>query len=472
MTDSYKVLTAIPEWALHLDGEGGNSLTGEADAYRYVPLVYRALNIRCSALVGIPFRLMKGEEEVEWDDTFTTPLRTLLKWTEASLLLTGSAYWLAIDKGNRRLGAQWLNPYTINKDVKQQKTEMGVVTSVTYSQQTGSMKLGPWTEDQVTHFKTFNPQDDILNGIAPAAVALQSARLMFYLKRFASRFFEGGAMPITVLGIEGNPNKEEVKRVETFFRRVASGVRNAFNVVGMNAAVKPTVITPALDTLAMPELRIQALEDVCHAFGIPQTMLTDAANYATAAEHRRSFYEETINPEADWMAETITSQFLKPTGYRLEAHPEEMDIFQDDEAQRAASVSALTMAGLDLVTALEILGYDLTEDQWNRVKLVQAVAPEKPAEDTPPDTEYQIDPIEEEKRKWQRKALKALDKGKSPDVTFETEVIPALECDRIHGALATAETAADIKAAFQASEADLAVELKRANDLLAEVLGE
>jgi HK97 family phage portal protein len=471
---SYKTLTAFPEWAARLTDGDSSSLGGSAAAYQAVPLVYRALNLRMAALSAVPFRLLDGDQEIKWDDKFYTPLKTLLRWTEASLMLTGSAYWLHLDKGNRRLGAQWLNPYTIQKVAKQSKDVTGVTTEVTYFQQTGTVKLGPWSEDQVTHFRTFNPRDDLVDGIAPAQVAMQSADLMYYMKRFATRFFEGGAMPITILGIEGNPQAQEIKAVEGFFRRMAVGVRNAFNVLGLRGSIKPTVITPELNTLAMPELRQQALEDVCHAFGIPQTMLTDAANYATAAEHRRSFYEETINPEADWIAETITSQFLEPTGLKLEAHPEEMDIFQEDEAQRAGSVAALTAAGIDLVTALEVLGYELSEEQWDRVK-AGANTPEPVSDDRsePQQQDDEPDEMEAEMRRWKRKALKAVSKGKSAAVPFETEVIPTLECERIAKALTNAETAEDVKRVFDMSVDTeyLAAELRRANDLLSEVLG-
>ena len=343
----------------------------ESEAYRYTPLIFRALNMRASALANMPFRLVRNGVELKWDDVFRTPLKTLLKLTEASILLSGSAYWLAIDQGTRRLGAQWLNPYTVKKTVEQSTTAMGVRTRVTYHQSTGGMNLGPWDPDQVTHFQLFNPRDDMIEGVAPVSVSMQASRMMYFMRNFTVRFFENGGMPVTVVSFDGDLNQEQVKQMETMYRRAAAGTGNAFNVVAIPGKITATPVMPELKTLAMADLRQQALDDICHAFGIPQTMMTDAANYATAVEYRQSFYEETVNPEADWIAEIINAQFLAPTGLRLEACPERMDIFQVSEAKRATSVGQLTGSGLDLLTSLEVLGFDLTAEQWERVRLAK-----------------------------------------------------------------------------------------------------
>ena len=50
--------------------------------------------------------------------------------------------------------------------------------------------------------------------------------------------------------------------------------------------------------------------------------------------------------------------------------------------------------------------------------------------------------------KWRRKAIKALKAGKSADVTFDSENIPAGLAGAIEGALVSAKTADDISAIF------------------------
>jgi hypothetical protein len=97
-------------------------------------------------------------------------------------------------------------------------------------------------------------------------------------------------------------------------------------------------------------------------------------------------------------------------------------------------------------------------------------AQEKPQEEE--DTED--DKQQEEKKRWERKSLNALKRGKSPAVAFESDHIPAGEHERILAGLAECKTAEDVRKMFAAvphSHIDdpivlLAMELKRANDLL------
>ena len=65
---------------------------------------------------------------------------------------------------------------------------------------------------------------------------------------------------------------------------------------GAGGKVTPQTLTPPPKDLEMKELNNQARHNVAMAFGIPQTMLEDAANYATAGEHRLSFWQDTVRP--------------------------------------------------------------------------------------------------------------------------------------------------------------------------------
>jgi hypothetical protein len=76
--------------------------------------------------------------------------------------------------------------------------------------------------------------------------------------------------------------------------------------------------------------------------------------------------------------------------------------------------------------------------------------------------------------RWQRKALKALEKKQTAAVEFDSEHIPLVISSQIAAALKTAYTAEQVKSVFRLARIDkphdstafLAAELKRANDLL------
>jgi hypothetical protein len=102
----------------------------------------------------------------------------------------------------------------------------------------------------------------------------------------------------------------------------------------------------------------------------------------------------------------------------------------------------------------------------------QQPAPEmrdEPAEQADPDNPEQASDM----AKWLRKSLKALARGQSPVVSFESATIPVERAAWIGEALKYATSEDGVRAAFAGSKtiqavtsAGLAAELKRANDLL------
>ena len=453
-----KTITGIPAWVDAL--QRTDKVSNEIDAYNRVPLIRRAVDIRCNAIAAVPFHLYRKGEQYEWDDIFQTPIKNLISQTERALLLSGAAFWLAIDNGRKRVGAQILNPLTVEVKPTQIRNQDGnYQLSLSFEQKITGMEPKTFTREQIVYFKEFNPTDDIRPGVSTTAVALADAKVMQYLTAFVGSFFEGGAMPVTILGIEGNPPQDEINKLRDFFKRIASGVKNAFNVVPMKGGTKVTPITPNMDTLALPDNRIQAIQNIAFAFGIPETMLTDAANYATATAQHRSFYEETINPRADYLADTITAQFLSAGGYSLKADPEEMSIFQEDESARAASLNQLVLSGVPLPLAMDILGYELSDEQTTMLNVDE------------PTSEPDNEPIAEDMAKFHRKAVKAFEKSGKAVVSFSSGVIPAEDIAIVSAKLAECKSKEDIDRAFveykPVGDMDrILVELKRANDLL------
>jgi hypothetical protein len=220
---------------------------------------------------------------------------------------------------------------------------------------------------------------------------------------------------------------------------------------------------------------------VALAFEIPQTMLEDAANFATAKEHRLSFYEETIKPRANMIADVINQQLLAKEGLKMAFDFEELSIFQEDEADRAASLKQLTDAGVPLKLAMDILGYELDEEQLAMLN-EEAQRKEQAAEEArqrlanaqqPPQAQEDDNEMDQEMRRWLRKALKRVKDGKPAACEFTSDIISDELAAGIKAELETCDTPESVKAVFAKYEGEkvsgldsLAAELKRANDLL------
>lgn len=351
---STKTSIGIPGWAQALIDEGLEQRDAQL-AFTKAPQLYRAVTLRANAMAGVPYKLCIGTEEsknhADWP--FPQGLHKLLYELEASLLVSGAGYLLKLQPsmgGKRVVGLQYLSPATMQVIYSNNR--------ISFVQNVRGMRYGPWEADRLLYMREFSFSDDVGPGLAPAKVALPAANLRIALSEFATGFFASGGQPLTLLTLAGNPPPTEVERTEAFFKRTMSGVRNAWRILAVRSEVTVTPITPEIQTMAMPELAETATREIAAAFGIPLSLLTsDSANYATAQSDMQMFYENTIKPRLLIYETAFNEQLLHPIGLHLKFHPEEMQIFQTDEAERSGSLKNLVDAGIDLRTAMKILGY-------------------------------------------------------------------------------------------------------------------
>ena len=433
MADNFKTITSVPGWVELLTSDGVPDSV--ATLYKRVPIFFRAVQLRCDALSSVPVNIYKGEEnEVDWP--YPTKLGELLwKW-EASCLLSGAAFGeIVTNKSGYRKDVKYRNPFDMTVDYKD-----GVFSfkqSSSGSQWTNDLVSGKY---EMLYINEFDPAQDVLPGVGAGIASKVDAKLLYAISKFPEMYFEGGAMPVTLLGVDTN-DRNEIERIQNWFRKSATSIKNAFRVMGVKAgSITPTTLTPPLKDLAFPELNEIAKDNIAMAFGIKQTLLdSEAANYATAQEDRLAFYEDTVKPRARLFEDALNTQLLARDGLRLEFRFNEMDIFQEDENDRADLLNKLTTAGLPIEVALELAGYELTEEQSSMLNSHQDQLDER--------RDSGVEPQDEELRKWQKFAEKRVKEGK-PIREFETSRIdPALH-GAISGALEGVKTVSDVKKVF------------------------
>jgi len=448
MADTFKTITSVPGWVEMLTSDGVPDSV--ATLYKRVPTLFRAVQLRCDALASVPVNVYKGEEnETAWP--FPTRLGELLwKW-EASCLLSGAAFGeIVANKSGYKKDIRYRNPFDMTVDYKD-----GVYAFKQNS--SGST----WNNDlsagtyEMFYLPEFDPTQDVYPGTGSAMASTVDVKLLYALSKFPEMYFEGGAMPVTLLGIDTN-DTGEIERIQNWFRRSATAIKNAFRVLGIKAgSITPTTLTPILKDLAFPELSKIARDNIAVAFGIKQTLLdSEAANYATAQEDRLSFYEETIKPRARLFEDALNTQVLAREGLRLEFKFEELDIFQEDENERADLLNKLVNAGLPVEVALSMAGYELTEEQAAMLDTHQEQADGRLDDSVNGNSSQnprfgdESDSQITELRKWQKMAEKRVKEGK-PLREFESAVIdPALH-GAISGALETVKTVDDVRRVFE-----------------------
>lgn len=441
----------------------GGETTGALDvhgAYQEVSWVRRCVELRANALAGIPVKVYKGDSEIEWE--FANDMPLLLWLTEAALQIYGCSYWgrkrnvFKIDRGYR-----WLLPSTMTPVITAREGLTG------FERRLGSEPI-PVALDDVVYFWSPSLAKEVGPGEGWVRTILTEAGIVFNMDDYASGFFERGAISATILTVDGAPMRAEMDRLEAWWKRVLSGVKQAWETVAVSAAVKPQVIGYNTRDLAMPELAQLVREQIATAAGVPQTMLEDAASYATASEHHQAFYAETVVPEARIIEAALNEQVFEPQGLRLVLDWQSLDIFQEDEASRSEALARMTQAGIPLDLAMEMLGMDLPgemtfddlrarleEDKRNATPVqlqpfagqnannLPATAPELPATIPP------IRAVSDDLDRWRRKSLSSLKAGNVADVPFVSEVIPDATAAVLHERLSVASTDEEVRAAFQ-----------------------
>jgi HK97 family phage portal protein len=303
-----------------------------------VPWLYRAIDLRAMAVASMPYEIVdrSGNAVNLFGD-----LSPLFRNVEAALTVYGCAYLFVERSARRVLGLRWIAPQSVRPLVDSVNGLAGFERRVGG----GSINL-TLTLDDIVYFWRYNPHAEVAPGPSPVQAALESAGIAYNTNRFISMFFERGAIGATILAVEGNPPEADLRRLESWWRRLLSGVRNAFTAAAVRAEVKPVQVGYPLEQLDIETLFSEVRNQICAALGVPQTMMEDAANYATAAEHRRSFYTETIIPECRMIESEMNRQLLGKMGLTLTFHPERLEIFQQDETSKAGAIVDLVRNGI------------------------------------------------------------------------------------------------------------------------------
>ena len=451
---SYKAIEAIPGW--YSVAKKAGELYGTIDAYEKVPMLYRAINLRADALGTVPFVLERNDVNVDYP--FATPMDQLIQQTERALLLTGNAFWLRLYRGRVLYGFQFLNQKSVQLEYKPElQTSDNVMTGVRFSQNINGKIYGPWTIDEIVYWREPSIRDDVMGGIAPASVALQSAQLAYYLERFTSAFFEHGAQPAVIMSLDKSITPPEYERLKSDWRSRVENVSNAFKTFFFRGDVKTQILTFPLKDMELVPLQERVTTNITTTFGVPRTMLeASAANYATADSDRQSFWRETIVPRLTFYQRVLNQQVFAPLKYKMHFTPETLDVFQTDEAERAGSLLQLVQAGVPLSSAMKILGYDNIDEAIGVPPTT--TGPDVTGVNVDSGAEIVDESLTDVKAvqasrladldTYERKATKRYKQKGNAAATFESDTLPRYMTDFIHAELKSVKKKSDIGHVF------------------------
>lgn len=474
---------AYPEsaWQIVLGMDRGAG-TDALALYRRVGVVHRCCKVRAKSVKAMPLALYRGSRDIsETPDGIAElqKVRHLLYMAELSICLYGAAY--ALKQQTRLTKTPFLRWITSSR-VKPKIDKVNGLTG--FKRSLGETEQMLRVED-VWHVWLQDPSTDIGPDVAPAAVALRAAGVLDNLDLFLEQFFDGGAIRATLLKVKGNPTKAEKEKLEAWWKKTLSGVKNAFRASAVSVDVEPMVIGDSLADTLNVDLSEQKTMDVLTAMEVPASLvLANAANYATARQDALNFYMQTIIPDVEMFQDTLNDQWYRGHGLELVTLPEQIEVFQQAELEKAQSLNQLTgqtiltltearqrmelepieqdaeeaerlrlSAALALMQAAVDVGYSVAQ----AAELAGLPAPDEPEESPAPmiieqplmepSVPQQLEMVDDEEadlRRWRRKAQRA---GKA--VSFESRWIDPYEAALINERLAHATSQDAIAAAFK-----------------------
>lgn len=411
------------------------------NAYKYVPFFRRCVDLRASAVSRMPRDIMRGGEAINENDIpALADLNKLLFQIESALVLYAYAYLYKFqNRLQNDIGLRWLAPRSVSPIYD--TTNDGRLTGFRRKLKNSTLDI---PADEIVYFWTPTIDTEVGPGHSVGLAALRGANVLEGTTLFSKSFFERGAVYPMLLSVDGSPSREEMDKLEAWWKRLTRGVKDAWNTVAVRASVTPKIIGPPIKDMEMRGLTETQRENIATALGVPHSLvLSNAANYATAQQDTFNFYDFTIVPQCDLIAETINNQYLNDLGLELVFQPKRLEAYQWRNLQSSDSVVSLSQAGvIDRNEAREVVGYEPAEgnDASDEPIIMQLpVSTDEPQADEMRQTDLE---------KWQRKALSSLKSTEIACAPFESDHISYTETNAILNELALCHSQAEVKAVF------------------------
>lgn len=444
-------------WTM-LQGQDTGDMPASVDIvklYERVAWLNRAVDLIADAAASVPYEFHDvatgdvPENEPEW--AFELDLESLVNALAGDVLLHGCAY---VHVERNAFGFVRAIRRLYPRSVKPKWDENTGLVAFERSLGSRTITLQP---DEVVYIQQPNRGGEVGHGKSKAYAALRAAGFLDSIDAFGLKFFEQGALRPNIVFVDGSPTDADVQKMENFFQRMASGIRNAFRTIAVRSKVEAVTFGETPDHLEMPGLTDKKREDIATALGVPHSLLfSSAANYATARQDDLHFYDKTVQPLAKLIFRALSRGIFEPLGYELRAHPERLEIFQHLEAEKAEALAMMhdrhvidTNEFRDAMAFERIDGLDEAERDY--IGWAAARGGDEPPMMTPTPSAAP-DAAVLELRAWRRWLEKRIASGKAQAREFETRHIHRSLKAALAGALSEADTPEARRAIFASAE--------------------
>lgn len=274
----------------------------------------------------------KAEEVLNYEQTFRR-FKSKLIQTER---ISGNAYLLIVrsqGQGNV-LGFDFIDPRTMFVVTDQYGTIIKWI-------QRCKGEVTEYQPDEILHYKTDDDPNSPVFGLSPIEVILWEARsdLAAMISNYALHVNDSTPGAQYIID-ESLPTDDQKKVVENI-REQLKGPQNKHKAIAITGVKEVKTISINPKDMEFISQRKFTTEKVCSALGVPKAILgyTEDVNLANGEEQTKKFWEATIEPAQDNLAEFINRVILPAIGVekiKIEFKAREFDNREWNEASSRA----------------------------------------------------------------------------------------------------------------------------------------
>ena len=318
-----------------------------------VAYLYAAYDARAGEISKLPVVLKNNKGEVVSKWPVQVDLPDLLYRSELSLNIHGEAYMFKEQINKRKARLRWFDPASVEPLVDEKRGLYAFRRNL--AQGGREYPVEPQTNLSEMLWIWLRGLRETSPGVSPSQVVRFASEMLRNIDLQSSQFFEGGAMPVTLLEVPDTMSPEDAKRVESGLRRYINKIAPRENkpVRAINRSIKVHQLSFNPKDLQVGELEESKRKDIEVASRVPDYILTGKSeNVATAENTRQQWMESVILPRAELVIGEMNRQLFKPLGYELVIARERISIFQKQELQKAQALTEL--AGGAIFTVNEV----------------------------------------------------------------------------------------------------------------------
>lgn len=312
-------LRDLKGWDMFYEGE--TTLANmEKEPYKKYSWLHIAIYKYAAAVAMCPFRIYRGEEEVEKHPAvdlfkYVNPWLSRFELFQALTIfqkLKGEAFIVFPETVGQAVGRGKIPTMMLVPNPDYMKHVVGDEGIKAWVYKHPQKEAVPLELDNVIHFKEFNPYNQY-RGMSKIDCLKLGMRIDFKAAQYNDAFFENYAVPEGLVVMPPDCGEEEFNRIKDEWIKRHEGKKRSHRVGFAYGGVDFKALGISQKDMEFLESRRYAREEVLALLEVPKGLLsiTDDLNYATLIGLKKSFWEEGVIPSQTKMEDKLETDFFE-----------------------------------------------------------------------------------------------------------------------------------------------------------------